>query len=173
MGGCAGAESTPGQGSVFWFTVRLKPGDEAAVQNKAAGTPVPAARRIQESFSGARLLVADDDPMNQEVARALLEEIGCVVDLAANGQEAMEKVFSNDYALVLMDMQMPVLDGLEATRRIRASGRKPGVPILAMTANVFAEDRERCLAAGMNDFISKPFVPEKLLETLLAWLSAR
>jgi CheY-like chemotaxis protein len=109
------------------------------------------------------------------VARCLLEDAGFVVDVVGDGQEAVDRVRTTSYALILMDMKMPVMDGLQATRAIRAiSGRFSSdpftVPILAMTANAFADDRVRCLAAGMNGHIAKPVEPEALYSTLMQWL---
>jgi CheY-like chemotaxis protein len=114
--------------------------------------------------------LAEDDGVNQEVARGLLEAVGFQVDLAADGQEALARVQNQAYALVLMDVQMPVMDGLQATRAIRALPDREGLPILAMTANAFTEDRQVCLAAGMNDHIGKPVVPAQLYQVLMRWL---
>jgi len=121
-------------------------------------------------YLGARILLAEDEPINQEVSRGLLEDIGLQVDLAADGQEAVDLARRHRYALILMDMQMPNLNGVEATRAIRAESINRQTSILAMTANAFDEDRQICLAAGMNDHIAKPVDPEVLYETLLKWL---
>ena len=109
----------------------------------------------------------EDEPINREIAEMLLVSIGLRVDLAENGQEAVEKAGSNDYDIILMDMQMPVLDGLDATRQIRRLPKHRATPILAMTANAFTENKNQCFEAGMDDFVSKPVAPEVLYETLL------
>jgi CheY-like chemotaxis protein len=126
---------------------------------------------LQRTHAGARVLLAEDEPINREVAVCLMEDTALIVDVAVDGQEALELARRHRYALILMDMQMPRLNGLEATRAIRADSLNRDTPILAMTANAFAEDRQACLAAGMNAHLPKPVVPEVLYETLFNWLS--
>lgn len=128
---------------------------------------------LRRDFWQARILVVEDEPINQMVAEAILEEAGLSVDFGNNGQEALDKVATQHYDLVLMDMQMPVLDGLEATRKIRDVISLQALPIIAMTANAFNEDMERCYRAGMDDFLSKPVTPDRLYAKLLDWLSGR
>ena len=169
MGGQIGVESTPGQGSTFWFTVRLEKAGETL---EAAATPGwgLAEAAIMSRYAGARVLLVEDEPINQEVATELLKEVGLHVDLANDGEQALAMVQRTRYDLILMDLQMPRMNGIEATSAIRRLPEGKEVPILAMTANAFNEDRQRCLAAGMNDHIGKPVEPGKLFETLLKWL---
>jgi len=170
MGGDVGVESTEGAGSHFWFTVRLKKGHPT---QKSISSPGEANAELQKGFAGAHILLVEDEPVNREVTLALLENEDLSIDIAVDGVEAVACAGKKRYDLILMDMQMPRMDGLEATRRIRQIPNGAHVPILAMTANAFAEDKTHCLEAGMDDFISKPVEPKVLFSTLFRWLSQR
>ena len=125
---------------------------------------------LQQDYRGRRILLVEDEPINREVMMFLLESVNLVVESAEDGLVALAMVERNDYALIVMDMQMPTMDGLEATRRIRLLSKGASVPIIATTANVFVDDKQRCIAAGMDDFISKPVNPDTLFSVLLKWL---
>lgn len=168
MGGDAGAQSVPGVGSRFWFTAWLERG--TPVTSAHEGGHVDAAE-LRRRHPGARVLLVEDNPVNLEVAMAILQDAGLSVDAAENGQVAVDKVRDRAYDLVLMDMLMPEMDGLAATRAIRQLPRGRTVPVIAMTANALQEDRLACEAAGMNDFIAKPVDPRALYATLDQWLS--
>jgi CheY-like chemotaxis protein len=128
---------------------------------------------LQRDHAGRNILLVEDEPINREVVQALLESAGLRVDLAADGLEAVQCASEYRYDLILMDMQMPRLDGLQACGRIRQASPGAGVPIIALTANAFAQDRQRCLDAGMDDYLSKPIDPLVLFAMVSKWLAAR
>ncbi len=170
MGGEVGVTSTPGQGSRFWFTAHLRRG-HGELQAPPTEAPDEAGAWRQLASLHARVLLAEDNPVNREVTLSLLDGSELVVDVAADGVEAVQLAGQRRYDLVLMDMQMPRMDGLAATQALR---RLPGwgtVPIVALTANAFAEDRSACLDAGMNDFMAKPVSAANLYAVLLRWLA--
>ena len=169
MGGKAGAESSPGRGSTFWFTVILDKGSMTTVAPEPLLT-ANAEQALTQRYAGRRVLVAEDEPVNQEIIRMLLEDVGLRVDVADDGIQAQRLAQGNAYGAVLMDIQMPNANGLEATRAIRRFTGHATTPMIALTANAFEEDRQRCLAAGMNDFLTKPVDPDALYGTLLRWL---
>jgi CheY-like chemotaxis protein len=169
MGGECGVESKPGVGSTFWFTAQLQRGHGIlpAADPRSATT---AEALLRERHRGTRILVAEDNEVNREVLLAMLFGVGLDAEVAVNGQEAVTMATSGDYAMALMDVQMPVMSGLEATRAIRALPQWAEKPILALTANAFDEDRQACKASGMDDFIVKPMDVGALYATILHWL---
>jgi CheY-like chemotaxis protein len=171
MGGQVGVESTLGAGSSFWFTARLRRGQGPVPDAASGDTALAVEAALRQRHPGARVLLAEDNEVNREIALALLQGIGLAVDTAVDGREAVALAMAGPYDLVLMDMQMPVMDGLAATRAIRALPGWASTPILALTANAFAEDRRACEEAGMSDFISKPMNIGDVQACLLKWLS--
>jgi signal transduction histidine kinase/CheY-like chemotaxis protein len=168
MGGEIGALSTPGAGSTFWFVLPLRAG---APTELAAPAPPPA----PSSPERPRLLLVEDNFVNQRVALYLLAKLGYEVDVAQHGREAIDRLSRTRYRLVLMDCQMPEMDGFETTRLIRDPASRVldhDVPIIAMTANAFPEDRARSISSGMSDFLSKPVDPSMLAAMLTKWLGA-
>jgi CheY-like chemotaxis protein len=158
-----------GRGSAFWFSARL-----GIAGSRRLEPPAPAHEpAVDARFAhvrGARVLLVEDNDINQQVARELLEDIGLVVDIADDGQAALEMVRRQAYELVLMDMQMPVMDGVTATREIRKIPRMARLPIIAMTANAMEQDRRKCMEAGMNDVVVKPVEPQDLHAAVALWL---
>ena len=168
MGGKTGLSSSPGDGSTFWFTALLGIGHSDAANLSLPITQDDAEHLLSTAYRSNQILLVEDNVINQEVALELLSAVGLQAELAVNGEKAVKMCTEKTYDLILMDMQMPIMDGVAATRAIRASGGKQ--PILAMTANAFGEDRQRCLDAGMNDHIAKPVDPQNLYSVLIKWL---
>src|ERR1700733_7453694 len=183
MGGDIGVHSEVNRGSTFWFEVTLAPADDAASiparrmpPRAAPEGPPPATPPLVAHAAGPRILLVEDNPVNREVAAGMLQSLGCAAVSVENGRLAIEATDTAAYDAVLMDCHMPVMDGLTATADIRRREQRSGaarVPIIALTANAMEGDRERCLAAGMDDFLSKPFTQQQLATLLRRWLALR
>jgi signal transduction histidine kinase/ActR/RegA family two-component response regulator len=171
MGGDVGVESDYGRGSTFWFTARL--GKATAREKDAAEGEAASLPACLDAVKGAALLVVEDNEFNQQIARELLTEAGFVVDIAEDGRKSLAMIAKRPYDVVLMDMQMPVMDGVSATREIRKQEAFRELPIIAMTANVMAADIQKCSEAGMNDHVAKPIDPEELFAKLVKWIKPR
>lgn len=171
MGGCVGADSKAEQGSVFWVELRLEkallPPTEQERSVEITESPLAV---LKSRHSGTRIMVAEDDDFNREVISALLERTGLCVEFAEHGGQALKMAEAKAYRLIIMDLQMPIMDGLEATRQIRKLPAYAAIPIIAFTANAFTEDRDACYKVGMNDHLPKPVEPQLLYATLLKWL---
>jgi len=165
--------SEKGRGSTFRLNCAL-PAEPPPGQHAPAVVPVDSASRsTPRDLNHYRVLLAEDDPINQTVVIALLDQFGLSVTVVGNGREAVDEVLANDYHLVLMDLQMPDVDGFEATRQIRLlKGKKGKVPIVALTAHATDKDRDKCRRAGMNDFLSKPIDGNRLNLVLNSYLKA-
>jgi CheY-like chemotaxis protein len=155
---------------LFDSAIQALSGDHEKVREMQTG---PSVEVDLERLRGARVLLVEDNEINQEVALGLLGDAQMSIDVAENGEIAVRMVGEKDYDLVLMDMQMPVMDGVSATRAIRSNPLFRTLPVVAMTANAMASDREKCLEAGMNDHVSKPIDPDALFATLLRWIKPR
>lgn len=170
MDGQIRVESEEETGSEFMFTLKLEevPVIEKEISPAQSEQPETPSSTVESECKGIRVLVAEDNPINQKLINVLLENMGCEVDLVSNGQEAIKKIKISDYNLCLMDVWMPVMDGLKATELIRKDINRE-LPIIALTAAAMKEDEEKCLTSGMNDYLSKPIDVRKLKEKILKW----
>ncbi len=171
MGGDVGVDSTPHKGSLFWFTLRMQKG--STVSDPGSDTNTFINTQVRLALNGVHILLAEDNQFNQQVAKEMLEDAGALVIIANNGLEILDLIHKEDFDCILMDMQMPEMDGLEATRLIRGMPEYSNIPIIAMTANATSNDKKLCLEAGMNAFLTKPIQPEFLFTKLAKYLPGR
>ncbi|UMR29923.1 CHASE domain-containing protein [Massilia sp. MB5] len=169
MGGGVGVDSEPGHGSTFWFTARLMKSTNFLQEPQSNELQAD----VAASLRGASILLVEDNIFSQQVGQELLEDAGATVVVANNGKEAIDLLLKEHFDCVLMDVQMPVMDGFEATRLIRLHPKLSGTPVIAMTANAGREDQARCLEAGMDEFVTKPIAPQLLFAVLAKWLGQR
>lgn len=180
MNGEVGAETCLGKGSIFWFTSQLRK-NISAEKISTSQIKIHSRNEIKddltvnmeeycEAMGEMHILLVEDNELNQQVAVELLENPGIIIDVAENGQIAIEKVNQNSYDMVLMDVQMPIIDGITATKEIRKNFKFEFLPIIGMTANAMIQDREKCMQAGMNDYLSKPIDPAKLFYMIKKWI---
>jgi CheY-like chemotaxis protein len=165
MGGEVGFESSPGEGSRFWFTAKLSLGSEALAAKSS-----PAQENHAREQNCGTILVVEDNRINQKVLSHQLINLGYAIEVAENGAEAVAKVKTSRYDLIFMDVQMPVMDGFQATQEIRSLGEdSSSIPIVAVTANAFQSEREKCFSSGMDDYLTKPVDKDRLKEALRRW----
>ena len=173
-GGEIGLESDPGKGATFWFTWKFSSSSELISEPVPLQTKNEQEDRSKFAFDGARILLAEDEPISRILIETLLEQAGVKVSVVENGKQAVDEAACGDYQAILMDVQMPVMDGLEATREIRENERRLGghIPVIALTAHAMHGDRERCLQAGMDDYLTKPLSKSELFEVLTRYLTS-
>lgn len=169
MGGQIGVQSRENEGSVFRFTVSMQVSDESFIERVSQRSKKGLQTAVAK-LEGVRVLLVEDNLLNQELAHDLLVNNGLEVSIAEHGRDALEILQTQEFDVILMDCQMPVMDGYEATRQIRAQEKYKDLPILAMTANVMSEDIDKALEAGMNDNIAKPINPQVMFETIAKWI---